>query len=73
MVKLIPLEKLLLHKTDTLVRPIIGNRSIEKYTKVKYNPNTFTFKTKTPASIIEGIETNEIESHFADIYNYLAS
>lgn len=70
-VKLVPINKLLLHKTDTAVKPIVGNRAIEKNPNITFNLKKFRFKTKLLQRVIEDIETNEIENHFADIYNYL--
>ena len=72
-VKLVPIENILFHKTDTLVKPIIGNVEIEKIEEVRFNAKTLGFETRSSAEIIEGIETHEIESHFADIYNYLST
>lgn len=71
-VKLIPLDQLLLHKSDTMVRPIIGNRDIERPTEVKFSAKLLGFECRTPQEIVAGIESHEIESHFADIYNYLS-
>lgn len=34
-----------MHKTDTIVKPIIGNRAIEKTSEIKYNHKKFTFRT----------------------------
>jgi hypothetical protein len=41
--KPVPLEQLLIHNSDTAVKPIIGNRDIEKPVDVTYNGGLLTF------------------------------
>jgi hypothetical protein len=49
------MEQLIIHNSDTQVKPIIGNKEIEKQDstlsadkEVKFNPNTLSFSPMTP-------------------------
>lgn len=37
------LDQLLIHNSDQAVKPIIGNKEIEKQVEIAYDPNYLTF------------------------------
>lgn len=51
-------EQLLIHTTDTAVKPIIGNKEIEKTAELVYNQEGFKFEVVTPEKLTELIEGN---------------
>lgn len=67
------LDQLLIHNSDTWVRPIIGNPDIEK--EVPLPPllvNNLDFEPWPVHKIAELIDTPEIDSHMTEIYKSLA-
>ena len=43
-----PIELLMIHHSDTAVKPIIGNKEIDVSEEVKYNPEILSFPALTP-------------------------
>lgn len=41
-------EQLLIHNSDTTVKPIIGNKEIEQIVELKYNQDALKFQALTP-------------------------
>lgn len=70
--KLMPIEQLLQHNSDTSVKPITGNKEIEKPQELSFNKDALSFPALTLEEVVEGIDTPQIENHLADIYNFLA-
>jgi serine/threonine-protein kinase ULK4 len=64
-----PIEQLMIHHSDTAVKPIIGNKEIEKTQEAVYKPDYLTFAPWSPEEFEKKIETQEIESYMSDIYN----
>ena len=67
------LEQLIIHNSDTYVKPIIGNKEIEKLQDFTYNPQGLSFTPWDPADIIEKIDSQEIETHLSDVYAAMAN
>lgn len=63
----IPIENLLLHQSDKIIKPIIGNRLIEVLPPTNYNKNYLPFSPWKIEKIKDLIKTN----NFKDIENYL--
>jgi hypothetical protein len=68
-----PLEQLMIHHSDTAVKPIIGNKDIERIVEPVYKPDYLTFSPWTPDQFEKKIETQEIENYMSEIYNAIVS
>jgi serine/threonine-protein kinase ULK4 len=64
---------LLIHNSDTAVKPIIGNKEIEKTQEVTFNIQTLPFETLGVEQVAATIEQPSIESHLHEVYNAMAS
>jgi len=71
--KIPPPEQLIHHTSDTIVKPITGNKEIEKIQETVYNRELLPFNAWALDDVVAGIETPQVESHLADIYGYLGS
>lgn len=49
--KQVPLDQLFTHNSDNAVKPIIGNKDIEKLPEVSYNVNSLPFKSYSPEDV----------------------
>ena len=49
-------EQLLIHNSDTTVKPIIGNKEIEQIVELKFNSESLKFEVKTPDELVDLIE-----------------
>lgn len=67
------IDQLLIHNSDTAVKPIIGNKDIEKTGELVYNAQTLPFEVWSLESVAAKIETVEIESHLHEVYNAMAA
>ena len=65
-------EQLLIHNIDTSVKPIIGNRDIEKQNELRYSLQFLTFEPWRIEDIISTIKTNAIENHLSEVYSSIA-
>ena len=68
-----PLEQLLTHTSDTSVKPITGNKEIEKPYDNTVSKDMLPFKYIHPDEVCKDIDSPHIESHLAEIYNHLGS
>ena len=68
-----PIEQLIIHNSDNQVKPIIGNKEIEKVQEVSFNPENLTFQPWDHEQIIAKIDSTEIETHLGDVYQALAA
>ncbi len=64
-------DQLINHTSDTIVKPITGNKEIEKVQETVYNKELLPFAAMALDDVVFGIETPQVESHLADIYGYL--
>lgn len=64
---------MLIHNSDTAVKPIIGNKDIEKTGELVFNPQTLPFQVWTSDQVAQKIETVEIEGHLHEVYNSMAA
>jgi len=67
------IEQLLIHNSDTSVKPIIGNKEIEKQVEEKYNVQYLTFEPWPPEQVVQKIDSTQIETHLSDVYNAMAT
>ncbi|KAL4477046.1 hypothetical protein ABPG72_015359 [Tetrahymena utriculariae] len=66
------LEKLFYHQTDTQVKPIIGHKDIEKFPQdCTYKKETLPFKWYSAQDVESGIDRQEINQLFEQIFNAL--
>ena len=68
-----PIEQLIIHNSDNQVKPIIGNKEIEKVQEVSFNPENLTFQPWEAERITAKIDSQEIETHLGDVYQALAA
>lgn len=66
------IDQLLIHNSDTAVKPIIGNKDIEKTGELVYNASTLPFEVLNAEQVAAKIETVEIEGHLHEVYNAMA-
>ena len=63
----------MIHNIDTSVKPIIGNKEIEKVHELRYSTSHLSFIPWKIDDVIKAINTTEIESHLSDVYTSIAS
>jgi serine/threonine-protein kinase ULK4 len=67
------IDQLLIHNTDTAVKPIIGNKEIEKVmAEATYNASQLPFEAWAKEDIESKIEAPAIEGHLSEVYNSMA-
>ena len=71
--KPLPLQDLIFHSSDYTVKPIIGNREMEKPMDISYNPQNLGVKPLSSEEILGNSENNSLEDHFHGIYNSLTN
>jgi len=67
------IDQLLIHNSDTAVKPIIGNKDIEKTAELVFNAQTLPFQAMSSDQVSATIETPQIEGHLHEVYNAMAS
>ena len=65
-------EQLLIHNIDTSVKPIIGNKDIERQNELRYSLQHLTFDPWKIEDIIDTINTSKIEDHLSEVYSSIA-
>lgn len=71
--KVPPVDQLLTHTSDTAVKPITGNKEIEKPIDSVFNKELLPFSGMNADDVVKGIDGSQVENHLADIYNYLGN
>lgn len=71
--KLVNLQELLFHSSDYTVKPIIGNRDIEKPSEVTFNPQGLGIVPWSADDVLSKCETSALGDHFHSIYTILSS
>ena len=66
-------EQLLIHNIDTSVKPIIGNKEIEKVYDLRYSISHLNFTPMKVDDISANINTPKIESHLSEVYTAISS
>ena len=67
------IEQLIIHNSDTAVKPIVGNKEIEHIQESSFNKQHLQFVPWTSEEVLANINTSEIESHLSDVYQSIAS
>ena len=62
----------MIHNSDTAVKPIIGNKDIEKSGELSYTATQLPFESMNAEQVAAKIETVEIEGHLHEVYNAMA-
>ena len=68
-----PIEQLMIHHSDTAVKPIIGNKDIEKSVEPMYKSSYLTFIPWSAEEFERKIDSPEIENYLSEIYNGIVS
>ena len=63
------IELLMIHHSDTVVKPIIGNKEIEAIEEVTYRKDLLSFEPLTAEEFSKRIERPESEALLSQIYN----
>lgn len=63
----------MIHHSDTAVKPIIGNKEIEKVAEPVFKSSYLTFIPWTAEEFEQKLESHEIESYLNEIYNGIVS
>ncbi len=71
--KIPPVDQLLTHTSDTVVKPITGNKEIEKPIESAFTKDQLPFPALLADDVIKGVDSPQVENHLAEIYNYTAS
>ena len=58
---------MLIHNSDTAVKPIIGNKDIERAGELVFNAQLLPFQAWTAEEVSEKIETMQVENHLHDM------
>ncbi|EGR32487.1 hypothetical protein IMG5_081210 [Ichthyophthirius multifiliis] len=69
--QIIPVNELFTHNSDNSVKPIIGNKEIEKQGEQFYNKEHLPFQAFNLEEVCQGIDSQLIENHFENIFNAL--
>jgi len=67
------IEQLIIHNSDTAVKPIVGNKEIERIPEQTYNKSHLQFTPWPSEEVVANINTCEIENHLSDVYNSIAN
>lgn len=63
----------MIHNIDTSVKPIIGNKEIEKVYDLRYSLSHLNFTPMKVDDISANINTPKIESHLSEVYTAISS
>jgi serine/threonine-protein kinase ULK4 len=63
------IDQVLIHNSDKAVKPIIGNKDIEKATELVFNASQLPFQAMDSDQVSPSIETPAIEGHLHEVYN----
>ncbi|CAI2366337.1 unnamed protein product [Moneuplotes crassus] len=67
------IDELMIHHSDTAVKPIIGNKDIEKIQEPVYKPDYLTFIPLKPEEFEKKIDSREIQNYMSEIYDAIVS
>lgn len=62
------IDQLIIHNSDTTVKPIIGNKEIEKIPELVYNSSQLPFTAQSAEQVAGNIDSPAIEGHLQEIY-----
>lgn len=71
--KLVNIQELLFHSSDYTVKPIIGNRDIEKPAEVTFNITGLGVNPWSAEEVLSKCETPALSEHFHSIYTILST
>ena len=66
-----PLLELVLHSSDTTVKPIVGNKEIDKPLELSFSVQTFPFATLSQEEVLRKGESTSLDDHFQEIFTAL--
>jgi serine/threonine-protein kinase ULK4 len=67
------IDQLIIHNSDTAVKPIVGNKEIERIAESPCNKSHLQFVPWRSEEVLDNINTSKIESHLSDVYTSIAS
>lgn len=62
-------DQLLIHNSDTAVKPIIGNKDIEKPGELVFNASQLPFEAWSADNVAAKIDSSNLEQHLHEVYN----
>lgn len=67
------IDQLLIHNSDTAVKPIIGNKDIEKAGELVFNAAILPFEAWTSDQVAAKIDSAQLEQHLHEVYNAMGA
>lgn len=64
---------MLIHNSDTAVKPIIGNKDIEKAGELVFNASILPFEAWTSDQVAAKIDSTQLEQHLHEVYNAMGA
>ncbi|OMJ73613.1 hypothetical protein SteCoe_27657 [Stentor coeruleus] len=64
-----PLSELIVHSSDNTVKPIVGNKEIDKPLDLTFSTQTFGFVPWSQEEVFSNSETPQLEEHFHCIFS----
>jgi serine/threonine-protein kinase ULK4 len=68
-----PIEEIIMHTSDNTVKPIVGNKEIDKPLELTFSTQTLGFATWSQEEILSKSDSPELEEHFHVIFSALNS
>lgn len=67
------LSELVIHSSDNAVKPIVGNKEIDKPLELAYATNSFSFQIWSQEEILSKGDSSQLEEHFHLIFSAINS
>ena len=67
------IDQLLIHNSDTAVKPIIGNKDIERQGNLDYRAGELPFEAWNPEVVAQKIDSMQLETHLHEVYNAMGA
>ena len=67
------IDQLLIHNSDTAVKPIIGNKDIEKQGTLDYRAGELPFEAWNAEQVAAKIDSMQLEQHLHEVYNAMGA
>lgn len=64
-------NELILHSSDTTVKPIVGNKEIDKPLELSFSIQSFPFIPLTQEEVLRKGESSALEEHFQEVFTAL--
>ena len=64
---------MLIHNSDTAVKPIIGNKDIERQGTLDYRAGELPFEAWNAETVAQKIDSMQLETHLHEVYNAMGA